>query len=461
MLWLGVPVVLVLVVSAWLSYRSAARQATLVTDRQLIASARMIAERIDYTDGAISVVVPPSALEIFSSDSHDEVAYAVVGQHSQLVAGFPGLDPPPEVPPDFGHRAYETMFRTEAMRAMILRQPVIVPGGTVSVSVMVGETLKGRDALIRSLWVRGFVEETTLVLAGALSIWIGINRELRPILSLRRAVLDRPADRFEPFDSSSVQSEIRPLVEALNSHMQRLERQLRRQRRFLDSAAHQLRTPLAVMKTQIGYARRTREATDSALALEAIDGNLSAMSRLTSQLLTLGRVEHGRASLRAETVDLGLVVRAAVAEAAPRALDHGVELALDLAGHCPVTGTTMLVTEMANNLIDNAIRHAGVGAVATVSVRRSGATAMMVVEDDGAGASDDDRASLLERFRRGRNTQSGGSGLGLSIVAEIAEMFGGTVEIPARAGGRGFCVVVHLPLTEPDGRQSTSPSRRS
>ncbi len=329
------------------------------------------------------------------------------GSTASSSRAFPGLDPPPEVPPDFGHRAYETMFRTEAMRAMILRQPVIVPGGTVSVSVMVGETLKGRDALIRSLWVRGFVEEATLVLAGALSIWIGINRELRPILSLRRAVLDRPADRFEPFDSSSVQSEIRPLVEALNSHMQRLERQLRRQRRFLDSAAHQLRTPLAVMKTQIGYARRTREATDSALALEAIDGNLSAMSRLTSQLLTLGRVEHDRASLRAETVDLGLVVRAAVAEAAPRALDHGVELALDLAGHCPVTGTTMLVTEMANNLIDNAIRHAGAGAVATVSVRRSGATAMMVVEDDGAGASDDDRASLLERFRRGRNTPIG------------------------------------------------------
>ena len=84
---------------------------------------------------------------------------------------------------------------------------------------MVGETQKAREALFRALWLRGFAEQAALVLAAALAIWIGINRELRPLLSLRQAVLERPADRFEPFDARSVQSEVRPLVDALNRHI--------------------------------------------------------------------------------------------------------------------------------------------------------------------------------------------------------------------------------------------------
>ena len=149
------------------------------------------------------------------------------------------------------------------MRAVILRQPVVTPGATVTVSVMVGETQKAREELFRALWFRGFAEQSALVLAAALSIWIGINRELQPLLRLRRAVLERPADRFEPFNAQTVQTEIRPLVDALNHHMERLSQQLERQKRFLDHAAHQLRTPLTIMKTQIGVARRTRYVCSS------------------------------------------------------------------------------------------------------------------------------------------------------------------------------------------------------
>ena len=372
MIWLVAPVVAILMVSAWLSYGSALRQATLVTDRQLVASARIIAEQIEYKDGSISVIIPPSSLELFASDSHDEVAYAVVDPSGALIAGFPGLNGPAEQPSDFEHRSFETMFRTEAMRAVILRQPVVTPTDTRSISVIVGETQKARNELFRSLWARGFAEQATLVIAAALSIWIGINRELQPLLALRRAVLERPADRFEPFEAESVQSEIRPLVEALNSHMQALAHQIERQKRFLESAAHQLRTPLAVMKTQVGYARRADEPMETSSTLRDIDANLTAMSRLTNQLLTLGRVEHDRVTIRTESIDLSGVAREVVAEAAPRALDAGIDLVFETDGECQVLATTMLTREMAINLIDNAIAHAGAGAVATVSVHPQG-----------------------------------------------------------------------------------------
>ncbi len=447
MLWVVVPVAAILAVSVWLSYGSAVRQATLVMDRNLTASARIIAEQLQYGDGQIGVTIPPAALELFASDSHDEVAYAVIGPTGELIAGFPGLTAPKTPPPEFESHFFETTFRTtEAMRAVILRQPVVTPSGTVTVSVIVGETQKARKALVQTLWLRGFAEQAAMVLAAALAIWIGINRELRPLLNLRQKVLERPADRFEPFDARSVQSEVRPLVDALNRHMERLSQHLDRQKRFLDHAAHQLRTPLTILKTQIGVARRSRDAAEGSSALAGVDANLTAMSRLTNQLLTLGRVDHDRTSLKSEPVDLAAVAREAVSEAAPRGLDHGVELVLQADGTCTVTATAVLAREMLNNLIDNAIYHAGAGATATVSVHGETGRAILAVEDDGSGAAEEDLAALFERFHRGRNAAATGSGLGLSIVAEIAKMFDGTAELAAPSGKRGFRVVVTLPL---------------
>ena len=454
MAWLVLPVAGILAVSVWLSNGSALRQATLVMDSNLTASARIIAEELQYRDGRIGVVIPPAALELFASDSHDEVAYAVIGPTHDLIAGFPGLTPPATMPSEFEALSFETMFRTEAMRAVILRQPVVTPSGMVTVTVIVGETQKARKELFRTLWFRGFLEQAALVLAAALSIWIGINRELQPLLRLRQAVLERTADRFEAFNAQSVQSEVRPLVQALNSHMERLSQHLERQKRFLDHAAHQLRTPLTIMKTQIGVAKRTRDTAEGSSALTGVDENLTAMTRLTNQLLMLGRVDHDRASLKSELVDLSAIARDAVTEAAPRALDHGVELVLQADSACEVMATAVLAREMVNNLIENTIRHAGAGTTATIAVRRDSDEAVLVVDDNGSGVTEEELPDLFERFSRGRNARATGSGLGLPIVAEIAQMFDGAAELSAASDGKGFCVVVRLPLVEQQDRRS-------
>lgn len=446
MLWLAIPGMAVLGVSAWLSYRSADRQATTLTDRQLISSARMIAEQVDDSGGRYSVSIPPAALELFASDSHDEVAYAVFDPSGLLIAGYPGLNPPGTAPAEFEYRFFHTMFRTESMRVTELRQPIATPSGTKSISVLVGETLKAHDEMIRRLWLWGFLEEAALILATMASIWIGIDRELRPVLNLRRAVLDRPADRFEPFDATSVQTELRPLVLALNSHMKRLQRQLLRQRRFLESAAHQLRTPLAVMKTQVGYARRSGKIEDIKGVLMRLDESLTSMGRLTNQLLALGHVEHDRAAQMRECIDLNSVVREVVAEFAPRGLDRGVELVFESDGPVEVLATAALARELARNLVDNAVRYAGSGATATVSVHKHGRSARISVEDDGVGIDAEDRAGLTRRFSRGRRASIDGSGLGLSIVAEIAETFGGSLDLPPPEMGQGFSAIVSLPL---------------
>jgi two-component system sensor histidine kinase TctE len=332
------------------------------------------------------------------------------------------------------------------MNAVVLRQSVITPDGTVPITVMVGETLKARDAMVRQLWLRGFLEQAALVVAAALSIWVGITWELRPLLRLRRAVLDKPADGFDPFDANAVQSEIRPMVLALNDHMARLGAYLDRQRRFLDSTAHQMRTPLAVMKTQVGLAHRSRDAAETSNVLTEIDASLTAMSRLTSQLLTLGRVEHERAQLAVERVDLAAVARDVASRIAPLALDAGVDLEVAADAPCQVAASGILLREAVANLVDNAVAHAGVGAVATLTVTREGGMGVLTLSDTGRGIAPADRARIFHRFQRGQAAASGGSGLGLAIVAEIAEMFAGRAEMIDPPGGAGFAVRLTLPL---------------
>lgn len=439
MLWLALPVALVLAGSLWLSWRTAWHQSMLIMQRNLTSSARMIAEQVRYRDGAVGVVVPPAALELFVTDAHDEVAYAVFDPEGVLIAGFPGLDPPP-VPPSGGPLGFDTMFRTEAMHAVTLRQPVITPEGTVPVTVAVGETLYARDALVRALWLRGFAEQAVLVLAAAVSIWIGITRELRPLLRLRRAVLDRAPQSVEPFDEGSVQAELRPLVAALNTHMARLGAYLDRQQRFLDGAAHQMRTRLAILKTQLGMARRAGEGGET---VERLDREVTGMVRVTNQLLLLGRVEHERARRVIGTVDLRAVAREVVGDVAPRALDAGVDLVLEAEAPCLVRGHARLLREAVTNLMDNAIRHGGPGIVATLTVSCGPADGTICLRDTGPGVAPADRARLFCRFAEGEGRGAGGSGLGLTLVAEIAELCGGRVTLPET--DRGFAVAVVLP----------------
>ena len=448
MVWMIVPVMAILGISLGLSFVSARRQATGILERQILASARMIAEQTRFREGAVRVVVPPAALELFGTDSHDEVAWALFDARGALIAGFPGLDLPDAGSGGPGPTYLPALFRDEPMRAVVLRQPVITPEGTGTVSVMLGETLKARDAMVQVLWLRGFLEQATLVVAAALAIWIGITRELRPLLRLRRAVLARQDGGFEPFAAEAVQTEIRPLVQALNDHMARLGAHLARQRRFLDASAHQMRTPLAVLKTQVALARRSPDPAETAAVLAEIDATLTATSRVTSQLLMLGRVTDDRAHLALEPVDLAALVRSVAGGIAPRALDAGIELAVEGDRTCPVVASAILLREAVANLVDNAVAHAGEGAVATLTVAREEDRAVLVVSDTGRGIAPADRARLFRRFARGDAATGGGSGLGLAIVAEIAGLFGGRADLIDPPDGYGFAVRLTLPAAQ-------------
>ncbi len=454
LLWVMIPIAVLLTLSLWFSLGAARRQARLLNEQQLLASARVIAEQMHYDGERIRAVVPPAALELFDSGGHDEVAYRVEAIDGHLITGFPELPLPSGVIQDFEYRFYPVSFRDETMWAVALRQPIVTPQGSTPVLVMVGETLNSSHAMERQLWLRGFVEQAGVVLAAALFIWVGISRELRPLLALREAVLSRAPDRLEPFDTDTIHQELRPFVEAINSHMARLLDIVGRQRRFLDAAAHQLRTPLAVMKTQIAYAIRAKDEKELRETLAAVSDDLGSMSRMTLQLLALARVENIRA-LPPREIELREVAREIIAAAVPRALDQGIVLALEAPEPSWAMVRERLLRELVTNLIENVLVHAGRGASASVSIEREGEHIVLRIEDNGLGPGVDDLSVLTRRFQRGTNAAAAGSGLGLSIVAEIVDICNGKLDLYSPAPGKGFGVAVRLPAAPHDVAETT------
>lgn len=464
--WLVLPLLCVAVFNAWTGYMAASETADLITDRTLLASARVIAEQVTFSDGVIEALIPPSALEMFSDDTPDRVVYRVVGPHQELEAGHPDLPLPPEAPRGMEPVAYDATFRAEPIRAVAVRQPVVGPDGSVYVLVVVGESVHGHDELLASLWRKNLVGQALLVAAAGSLALLGLQRGLAPLRRLRGEIEGRDPSALSPIDVRLVQVELRPAVLALNAALARVEKQVSLQKRFVANAAHQLRTPLALLKTQARVGLREPAAAAKDEALSGIEAGLDSLTRMATQLLTLARAEQGTAELRWAEVDLVAVARHVTGRFAGAAVQHRIDLGLEEGGETvAIAGDEALLQEMLGNLIDNALQHAPSCDRVTVSVQVRAGAAVVAVEDNGPGIPCDERPRVFERFHRvlAAGGDPGGSGLGLAIVREIATAHGGTVTLgdaaaqadavlgPGQAGP-GLRVEVCLPLAVSSSR---------
>ncbi len=456
--WVLVPLALLAAVNAVMGYRTARGTADIVTDRMLVGSARVIAEETRDEDGTLQATVPPAALELFDTGDGDFVYFRVVDGSGRLVAGAADLPLPPDVDEDID--AYEAAYRGRLMRFHALDHRLAGPGPAGIVTVVVGSSLAGHDAMVRRLWLTGFGQGLALLATAGVFMAFGLKRGLAPLLRLRDEVQARPTASLEPFTTEAVQSEIRPLVEAINSRIARIKAQLAAQHRFVTNAAHQLRTPLAVINVQATYALRRIGADDQAVALGAIQESVGDMSRLAEQLLTLSRAEPGGRRPREERIVLGDLARRVLDGFASQALTRGIDLGLD--ERCPrvaVLGDGTMLGEMLVNLVDNALRYCPSGSSVTVTVDREGDRAVLAVQDDGPGLPRGEEERVFERFYRVMGSAGSGSGLGLSIVKEVAEATGGAVAATGPPEG-GLTIEVRLPAAEPnEGRRPVSVRR--
>lgn len=272
-------------------------------------------------------------------------------------------------------------------------------------------------------------------------IWLAVGWGLAPLRSLAAQVRARAPHNLDPVAAGGPE-EAQPLVAALNGLLGRVRDLLERERRFTADAAHELRTPLAAIRTHAQVAIEAEDAAGRAAALNGVLRGAERASRLVDQLLLLARLDAAPELQPATVADIATEV---VGEYAGQAAARGVDLGLAAAEPGRVAGNPHLVAVLLRNLVDNAVRYGRPGGRVDVAVRSVADRVEVVVADDGPGIPPDQRGRAFERFHRGLGTGEVGSGLGLSIAARIAEIHGGGVALADGPGGRGLAATVSLP----------------
>jgi two-component system sensor histidine kinase TctE len=448
--WLILPLVLLVAVNAVSLYRDALEAADVAYDRSLLSSTRALAERVSVQGGKVVANVPYVALDSFETDTLGRIYYKVTGLRGETVSGYGDL---PAVPKNVPRsdlypalvRFYHATYNGEPVRIAALLQPVYDDSMRGIALIQVGETLDARQALSRDILVSTLLRQALLVLAVAAMVWFAVRLVLRPLMRLRNEVETRALSDLSNIDPALVHKEVRPLVAAMNGAMARTQDLIASQRRFIADASHQLRTPLAVLKTQAELALRENDAAAMRAIVGSIAGTTDSAIHLANRLLTLARIEHGGA--HDAPVSLAAVARRVGLELALPAVQKGIDLALeaDDGDDTTVPGQELLLHELVSNLVDNAIRYTPAGGSVLLQIGRDDTGVVLAVSDSGPGIAPEDADKVFTPFYRAQSTleaNPGGTGLGLAIVRDIAHLHGATVTLGRADGGQGLRVTV-------------------
>ncbi|ACC69630.1 sensor histidine kinase N-terminal domain-containing protein [Paraburkholderia phymatum] len=435
--WMLAPLLLLWPMSLAVTYLVAKSIANGPFDRALETDAYVLARQIQPVNGVAELTLPESTRDFLRADNIDSVFYQVLGARGELVAGDRDMPLPRE---DDRPQPGIVEFRDDMLRGNDIRvayTTVEFPQtpGAQPVLVQVAETLDKRSALANDI-IKGVILPQFVILPLAiLLVWFGLSRGLAPLHALQAHIRARRPDDLSPLEARRAPPEIEPLVTSFNDLLTRLEQNMELQKRFIADAAHQMKTPLAGLRTQAELALRQDASAEVHRSLEQIATSSEHAARLVTQLLALARAENRMTGQIFTPVEMGEVARSAVRDwvqaALAKQMDLGYEGPETSQESVEVEGNAVMLREMLSNLIDNAIRYTPVGGRITVRVRRDVAARLVhvEVEDTGMGIPAAERERVVERFYRILGREGDGSGLGLAIVREIATMHGGTLTI--------------------------------
>jgi two-component system sensor histidine kinase TctE len=444
-LWLLMPLLLAVPAGSFALYTLIRNTTVAWLDQGLGDTALALSNFIRTHDGELIVEISGQTDGALRFDRVDRVYYMVLAPQGQRLAGDMMLGEP-----HVTVTAGEWDFRDVELDGQTLRLSTLgVACGVVGnvCQIRVAETTTKRTSLRRDLLVAVGVTmlllSTGLVLAG----WLAIHQGLRPLGELSTEVERRDLDRLDPLEQP-VPNEVRPLIAALNRLFERLRAATGAQQDFLANAAHQLRTPLTSLRTEIELA--LLEPHDDTLEplLQRLKNSVDRSARLAQQMLSMARSDATPPHEGQRVLDLRDLAAIAAEDWVPRALDAGIDLGFELES-APVMARSFLLRELLENLIHNAVNYAGEGARITVRVGVHDGRAVLEVEDTGPGIPPEDRGRVLQRFQRGPEAKGSGSGLGLAIAQDIAISHGGTLTLGEGAHGQGLRVRLTLPLAAP------------
>ncbi|SMQ61890.1 two-component system, OmpR family, sensor histidine kinase TctE [Devosia lucknowensis] len=410
-------------------------------DRLLAASALTIAGAVQVEGDAVVVEIPFAAFAMFSGQ--DRVFYAVEDPDAQTVTGYQDLamqmGETVSAEPSF----LDTVYRGETVRVASVGRLISTPTDTGWVTIHVAETQNQREALSAEILSNAVLPVLALTALAVGLVWFGISRMFAPLTELEHELRARAPDDLSPI-TVPVPEEVGHLVIALNGFMARLRNSMERVTGLVAEAAHEVRTPLASLRAQAEVAMDEHDPEALRRRVGRIHTGAVQASQLVSQLLMEATISH---RLENREIDM-TTVSAAIDEVRQRLDPEQVgRLHVDVSDEAAVAtirGDRVALREMMRNVVDNALVYSD--GMVDISGRVRNGMLVVAVSDRGPGIDNSEKPLVMERFKRGKASSGKvGSGLGLSIVARVAEAHGGTMALVDRDGG-GLTVAISLPL---------------
>ncbi|MDR2333658.1 MAG: sensor histidine kinase N-terminal domain-containing protein [Burkholderiaceae bacterium] len=437
-----VPTLLLISFNTYSLYRKTLVALNTAYDRTLLASAKSISEELDVTGyddlAELRATVPYSAQEAFEADNQSRMFYRVSNMHGELISGFAELPVwHGQIPPRPPYAAlvdfYDAEFRGEPVRVAVLLQPVASAEGRGMAVIQVAETLEIRQAAALQIMQETIARQLVLLGVIALIVVLVVQRATRPVRQLSHAIQERAEDDLSPIGSASAPQELQPLIDATNDVMQRLSHLLEHQQRFVRDASHQLRTPLAVLKTQVQSA--LRDDLPHREALQEIGGTVDRATQLANQMLALAKVEQLRQQSQPGQARWDEILRDVALDISPliaqKDLDFGIHTV-----PVRVQAHEWMLRELCRNLLHNAIRHTPEHGTLNVSLQLTDeGLARMTISDTGPGIDDELASRLFQPFSAGDVRT--GSGLGLAICRQIVQALAGSITLGNRLDHAG------------------------
>lgn len=409
------------------------------SDRVLRSAATAISETLAVEQGQVRVEVPIGAFSFLEDSGRDSVFYNV-SQGGRFLTGYRELGLP-EIEPD---AEADTTFHDGEIfgqRIRIATQVRQLPREKIPVVVQLAETLNERRSQTFQMLAGLIILELMLVAIAALLVRPAVSWGLKPVTRLQEQLTrgDALGSDIEPLDTAEVPAELRDLVDAFNQLLHRLGDALSAHRQFTGDASHQMRTPLAILKTHVSLLKKVEfDSAEARMSIADIDAASNRLERVLSQLLSLARAEGGAPEAARSKIKLGALTADVCRLAAPAALNAKVDIQFECKRDVVIASHQVIIEEIISNLIDNSVRYNHPGGFVFVRVGRTNNRPFIEIADNGPGIASEDRANVFKRFHRlNRDYNKAGSGLGLPIAKVLAQSIGAYLSLDDRDEGRG------------------------
>jgi two-component system sensor histidine kinase TctE len=445
LLWLLLPQVVLFLVGGALAYRIALSYAEKATDQSLTQLVRSLARQVKPIGSGLLIDFPRAAQDIIEQDPQDRVSYMVSSPPGHFLLGNAKLPDPALAVAVNSHDAllYTTKIDGRTMRLALLELDYGEANAPQRLRVQVAKSQAVQQRLTSELIADMLAPLMLLVALMSMLVYAGISRGLQPLKRLQAQLGHRESQSLQalsPIELTQAPQEVHALANAVNHLLAAVRRSLGQEKRFLNDAAHQLRTPLAGLISQTELALTEPDPQALRQRLNKVLSGAKRSAHLVHQLLSLARNE---GEVKLKPLDVAALARDVAREWTPRALKQQIDLGYEGADHLMVAGEALLLHEALSNLIDNALTYAGAGSEVTLSAQFVDGQVMLEVQDNGVGLPEQDVPHVFDRFWRASELP-GGCGLGLAIVKEIAQRHGGSA-LARAAQPHGLQVQLWLP----------------